>query len=236
MQRVELEQAYIIHTRPYRDTSIIAHCLTRQHGMIGAVVRGQRQKKNAHRSLINPFIPLLVSMQGKGSLLLMTHFEASGLRHFLQGPALYSGLYLNELLLRLLPEGDAHPQVFTAYQDAVQSLAQSAEIEPVLRGFEYRLLQELGVGINWSHCAASGEAIEPEAWYRLDPEAGFIKCVNPPAGLAVLKGADILAVSYHGEDSVVAKRTAKRVNRQLLEHLLGAKPLRSRELFRQVNR
>ncbi|UTF61042.1 DNA repair protein RecO [Gilvimarinus sp. DA14] len=236
MQRVELQPAYIIHARPYRDTSFIVHCFTPQYGIVAAVVRGQRQKKKSQRSLLNPFIPLLISAQGKGGMLLMTHFEARGQPHFLTGASLYSGLYLNELLHRLLPEADPHPEIFTAYQTAIESLVAQEALEPSLRRFEMSLLLALGVGISWREAAWDGGPIQADAYYRLETEQGFVPVVAGEKTAGLFYGEHILQVAGQRFDLATARKTAKLANRQLLQPLLGSKPLRSRELFIQHKR
>lgn len=231
MQRVELQPAYIIHTRPFRDTSFIVHCFTPDHGVLATVVRGQRQKKKSQRALLNPFIPLLMSAQGKGGMLLMTHFEVAGHSHFLTGAALYSGLYLNELLHRLIPEADPHPDVFYAYQQALAALAAGESLEPVLRRFEMALLHDLGVAISWFEAAADAGPIEANTYYRLETEQGFVPVVAGEKTVGLFFGEHILQVAAQSFELASARKTAKLVNRQLLKPLLGSKPLRSREFF-----
>ncbi|WP_020210493.1 DNA repair protein RecO [Gilvimarinus chinensis] len=231
MRRVELQPAYIIHTRPYRDTSFIVHCFTPQYGILATVVRGQRQKKKSQRALLNPFIPLLISAQGKAGMLLMTHFEGAGIPHSLKGICLYSGLYLNELLHRLIPEADPHPEIFSAYQQALSELAETECPEPVLRRFEQSLLQAMGVAISWTEEALDSGPIRSEAYYRLETQQGFVPVMAGEKKTGLFYGEHILQVARQRFDLVSARQTAKRVNRCLLQALLGAKPLRSREFF-----
>lgn len=231
IQRLELQPAYVIHAKPYRDTSFIVRFLTPDAGVVAGIARGQRQKKSSQRALLNPFIPLLISLQGKRDLKLVTHLEASGVRPQLLGPSLFSGLYLNELLVRLLPEADPHPSVYTDYCNALEGLSGGAVVEDVLRHFETRLLAELGYAISWREEAGSDSPIRPDAYYRLDCEAGFV-----PVGLeahdSLYCGEQILAVASDAAPTPQSRRLAKRVNRALLQPLLGSRPLQSRALFK----
>jgi DNA repair protein RecO (recombination protein O) len=144
---------YVLHTRPYRDTSLLVDLFSREHGRIGAIARGVRGPKSRHRGLLQPFTPLLVSWFGKSDLVTLNGIEPNGAPHYLTGDRLLSGLYMNELLVRALHQADPHPALFDAYTEAVEKLAtvMSAQsgiqsIERILRLFEKQLLQEVGYG------------------------------------------------------------------------------------------
>lgn len=231
MQRIELEPAYVIHTRPYRDTSLIATFFSRNYGVVAGVVRGQRKvSKKQNKTPLLPFTPLLLSLQGRTSLKLVSHFEWVKSAVSLQGHALYSGLYLNELLVRLLPEWDAHPDLYDDYQWALNALSDGGDIEVILRQLEARLLNDLGVNISWQWQADSEQPIRPGSYYRLDVQAGFIPAEHTDAQTLIC-GEDILQVAAGNWTDKNARRLAKYVHRQLLQPLLGSKPLQSRQLF-----
>ncbi|WP_049722020.1 DNA repair protein RecO [Gilvimarinus polysaccharolyticus] len=230
MQRVELQPAFIVHARPYRDTSFLVDCFTPDYGRVCVVARGVRRGKNNQRPLINPFIPLLVSFQGKGSLKLLVALESTEYRLNLVGLRLFSGLYLNELLVRVLSEWDSCPDLFRNYTDALRALASDLDVEVVLRRFEKQLLQELGYGIDW-HCDAySGATLEADAWYRLDVQEGFISAA-PGATDNLYSGACLLDIANDQYLLPDTKKTAKQICRLLLRPLLGDQPLKSRQLF-----
>ncbi|MDO3386480.1 DNA repair protein RecO [Gilvimarinus sp. SDUM040013] len=231
MQRIEFEPAFVIHSRPYRDTSLIATFFTENHGIVSGVVRGQRQtsRKKSKTPLI-PFTPLLITLQGKASLKLVSHFEWQQNTIVLQGRTLYSGMYVNELIVRLLPEWDSHPAVFSDYQWSLNALDQGADVEVILRQFESRLLTDLGVNISWQQQANSDKPICENEMYRLDVESGFVRVATGTASEA-FEGKLILQVAAGEWHSDSVKRLAKTVHRQLLHPLLGSKPLQSRQLF-----
>lgn len=241
------QPAYILHSRPYRDSSLILELLTPDYGRIGCVARGARRDKQRRQQSLQPFVPLLVSLLGRGELKTLGPVENAGQALWLKGRAVYAGLYANELLIRLLAAGEAQYQVFAAYQGLLAALAQldggsAGQLEAPLRRFELQLLYELGSCPQLGFCAQSGEAVRAEAVYRLEFEVGPVPVHREiTAGQRVdeFTGAELLALdesvrSGHFPDPLLPP--AKRLTRLLLEPLLGEKPLRSRELFKQVYR
>lgn len=230
--RIELQPAYVLHSRPYRDTSLLIDFFTPEYGRIGAVARGVRQRKARTRSLLNPFTRVLISLQGKTDLKLMTAVEADN--HFvsLQGAQLYSGFYINELLMRVLPETDAHQDLFGAYEASLNALEQGRDLEPVLRCFELTLLSELGYGIDFQHDAESGAAIQPQLEYSFNAHHGFTQTQKFMAvNAAVISGTEILAMAQRDFSQVRTRLIAKQLCRQMLKPLLGVQPLNSRDFF-----
>ncbi|HEY7886229.1 MAG TPA: DNA repair protein RecO [Cellvibrionaceae bacterium] len=230
--RIELQPAYVVHTRAYRDTSMLVDFFTPDYGRITAIARGVRKPKSPKRSLLNPFLPLLISVQGKSSLKLLTHVEACTVRAWrLQGERLFSGLYVNELIVRLLPEWDAYHELNADYNVALETLDCEGSVEPVLRKFESALLQALGYGVDYSIDAETAEAIKPDGYYCLNPQLGF--CVaHVDAGRLLFSGDDILAVAHGDFQREAICKVAKQINRTLLAPLLGGRPLQSRLLFK----
>lgn len=230
MQRIELQPAYVIHARAYRDTSMLVDFFTPDYGRVAAVARGVRVRKSARRAMINPFLPLLVSMQGKSALKLLIHVEASAPGVKLEGDKLFSGLYINELLIRLLPEGDSTPALYSDYSRALITLQHTDAVEPVLRRFETSLLQVVGYGVSFSEDAVTGAPLEVEKSYTLDVNRGFIP-VTDPRDSGIFSGEDLLAIGRDEYSDGQVCRAAKQINRILLKPLLGHKPLQARSLF-----
>lgn len=227
----DLQPAYILHTRPYRDTSMLVDFLTPDFGRITAVARGVRSRKTPKRNLLNPFTRLLISFQGKTDLKLLTHFETEGAHYPLSAKHLFSGFYLNELLVRLLPELDAHPDIYSLYERSLQSLSAQQDLESILRVFELQLLQELGYGIDFESDAKSGELISAQGKYCLDPAQGLYWAHADAPSTNQFAGVYIHAIAQQDFSSPEVKQAAKRITRMLLKPLLGTKPLASRELF-----
>ncbi|MEW5248209.1 DNA repair protein RecO [Microbulbifer discodermiae] len=239
------QPAYILHTRPFRDSSLLLDLLTPEWGRIACVARGARRSKQRRQRALQPFTPLLVSLLGRGELKNLGAVESAGAALRLQGRAVYAGFYANELLVRLLPAGETHYRAFAGYQTLLQSLAQldggsAAPLEAPLRRFELQLLSELGSCPPLNHCTHSGGEVDAAGLYRLENETGLVPVVQSaarrlPAG--VFTGADLLAMDLlmrGGASGCELPASARQLTRLLLTPLLGEKPLRSRELFRQV--
>lgn len=216
--------AYILHTQPYKETSALVD-LFMPEGRVRAVLRSARSKKG---SLARPFVLLDVELKGRSELKTLAQLESGGQFYLLQGERLFCALYLNELLMRVLPLADAQPVVFQHYQLTLQALAQEHALEPLLRTFEWRLLEQLGYGFSLTHDIHQ-MPIDVRYWYALHPDAGFerLNRVLPGAFL----GADLhsLAATQWHEPQVL--QAAKRLMRQALAPHLGQRPLMSREFF-----
>jgi len=229
--RVDLQPAYILHTRPYRDTSLLIDFLTPDFGRVTAVSRGVRKNKTPKRQLLNPFNRLLVCWQGKTDMKLLTSFESDN--HFLTLTAnhLYSGFYLNELLVRLLPEMDGHNGLYFAYEQSLNALQNKDDIEPLLREFEFRLLAELGYGLDFSADARNDCAIEAQGFYECHVQEGFFRAESYVPEQFLLKGEWLLAIAAGDYSDSATRLAAKHLSRRLLKPLLGSRPLNSRQLF-----
>lgn len=216
--------AYVLHSRAYRESSALVDFLTPQ-GRLRAVLRGARGKAG---SLARPFVPLDVEFRGRGELKNVSRLEAAGIPNLLHGEALFSGLYLNELLIRLLPEQDPHPATFDHYAMTVLALAQGRALEPLLRSFEWRLLDELGYGFALD-MDRLGQPIAAAGLYRLQADAGLEAVGQLQPG--VFHGSELLAMAEADWSVPGALAAAKRLMRQALAPHLGGRPLVSRELF-----
>jgi len=226
MQHAASQPAYVLHSRSYKESSSLVDLLT-PLGRTRAVLRGARGKAG---SMVRPFIPLELELRGRGELKTVARLEAAGIPNMLHADALFSGLYLNELLIRLLPAEDAHPALFEHYAATLPLLAASQPLEPLLRAFEWRLLEELGYGFSLVEDLA-GQPVEAQRLYRLVPDAGLEVVTELQPG--VFNGGDLLAMAdtQWGTPGVLA--AAKRLMRQALAPHLGGRPLVSRELFRK---
>ncbi len=237
MTQILLQPAYILHHRPYRNTSALLEVLTRDHGRIGLVAKGIKGKSGgSRRGILQPFIHLLISYSSRQDLGTLIAAEPAGDGTSLSGQILYSAFYLNELLMRLLHRGDAYERLFQDYHDAVNQLKQQPEYEPVLRRFEMRLLQELGYGLQLERDAIGHNPILADRRYYYDPLRGPLpvetaKTTDLPAVsgacLRALAGADFTDPGHWPE--------MKTLMRSVIAHHLNGKPLHSRELFRGMD-
>ncbi len=234
MKRVTLESAYVLHRRPYRETSFLVELFCKEHGRITVVASGARKTKSATQGLLQPFIPLMVSFSGKGELMALSHVEACGSVARLQGDCLFAGFYLNELLTALLQKWDAHSELFCLYQDALEGLHAPELQQAILRTFELRLLEELGYGILPKDSAELAAMFQAEKYYRFIPEQGFV--LSELQGVVanssnIFLGKSLLAMAEENWQDETCLKDAKRLIRFVLTPLLGAKQIYSRQLF-----
>ncbi|MFJ4388252.1 DNA repair protein RecO [Pseudomonas soli] len=220
------QPAYVLHSRAYKETSALVDFFTPQ-GKVRAVLRRARGKGG---SLVRPFVPLEVELRGRGELKNVGRLDAVGIAAWLHGDALFSGLYLNELLMRLLPAEAPHPALFEHYTLTLQALAAGRALEPLLRSFEWRLLDELGYAFSLEH-DVNDSPVVAEGLYRLQVDAGLERVELFQPGL--FKGGELLALAQADWEAPGALLAAKRLMRQALAVHLGPKPLVSRELFRK---
>ena len=232
--RVSLQPSYILHSRPYRDTSALLEVFTAEYGRISLVARGARRRSRggSNGALLQPFIPLLLSFSGRTELKTLTATEAVGKVLRLRGERMFSGLYVNELLVRLLHQHDAHPQLFAAYAGTLQALAGDDVVDTVLRRFEFTLLHELGYSFDLGVDGSSGAVVREELWYHYHSDFGMVARGDATdQSRPAYAGSDLLVMAG-GEFDGQVRLTAKRLLRQALATHLGAAPLRSRDLFR----
>ncbi|GAA5218403.1 DNA repair protein RecO [Corallincola platygyrae] len=227
-----MQLGFVLHRRPYRETSLLVDLFTEHSGYIRAVCRGGQRKSLA--ALMQPFYPLTLSFKGQGELVTLLQTEPRGMPHTLTSERLYAGLYVNELLVRLLPIGVPCPELFSVYQSTLIKLADkaSASLEPMLRQFEFILLTELGVAFDFQH-DAHGVPIESGGRYVWYSEQGFCRNDSDANGIS---GDSLLEIGFGQLNNIANQRVAKQLCRQALSGFLGKKPLKSRELFAQFLR
>lgn len=217
--------AYLIHSRPFSETSLIVELFTESHGRIAAVANGAKRKNNINKSLLQPFRPLLVSWRGEGDLKTLTRIDSPTLAFPLAKQYLYSGIYLNELVMRLLAKEAAQPVIYSAYHATLLALSKSDDIEISLRQFELLLLGELGHGIALL-TDVDGMSIEAHWRYDLLSEQGFIARVD-----GKFLGQSLINIANTNYCDTITRNHAKQLTRQAFSPLLGTKPLHSRRLF-----
>lgn len=233
MTRIQLQPAFVLHQRPYRNTSLLLDVLTRDYGLLGIIAKGARQRANADRALLQPFNNVLISYSGRGELMTLTGLEPQAQLGELKARALFSGLYMNELLLRLLHRNDPHDALFDFYRRSLLELAGNHEkVEPVLRHFERNLLIELGYGLSLEQEAVTGVPLLPDEVYYYDIERGPVALERAPAAARPrVSGRCLLALAAGTFDDPETGREMKILMRHVLAHHLNGRPLKSRELF-----
>src|SRR5690554_3664881 len=227
--------AFILHRWPFQETSMLLELFTRDAGRVRVIAKGARSAKNKWRGALQAFTELDVLYQGRGELATLT--QADSLKSYdLQGHFLYSGFYLNELVQRVLPERYVNTHVFDDYRHTLGLLQQKVALEPVLRKFEWQLLQAMDINIDWLNEAECGDPIHASRFYQLQPERGFLLQPNAEAEqpeALVFSGQNILAMTDFQLDTEQRLRYFKWIMRAVLQPHIGSKPLQSRNLFSQ---
>lgn len=229
-ESVHEEPAFVLHRRPYRETSLLVDLFTLNHGAIPVMARGAGRGSNTWNAELQPFQPLRVGWKGRSALKTLTSAESTARPLQPTGSRLYCGFYLNELLQRLMAASQGAPDLFSAYLEALESLFDGDQaVEPVLRRFEWAVACELGYGFEWRRAADSQRLIEIGLEYGFDPETGFLEYSSGRVG--GLSGEQLLALAEGHLHEPEARRSAKRIMRHLMDHLLQGRPLHSRRLF-----
>ncbi|HTQ72696.1 MAG TPA: DNA repair protein RecO [Burkholderiales bacterium] len=230
--RQESREAFVLHSYPYRETSLLLEVFARGFGRLSMVARAARSPRSALRGVLLGFQPLALSWFGKGEVRTLARAEWIGGAPRLQGEALMCGFYVNELLVRLLPREDPHDALFARYRAALEQLASHWESASALRSFERALLKELGYAMTLDRDSASGSAIDPAKTYRYDPERGPVE-INGAAATAV-SGRTLLDMGRDDYGDPRTQQEAKALMRALLDHRLEYQPLKSRRIFRDL--
>ncbi|MGP4123288.1 MAG: DNA repair protein RecO [Sodalis sp. (in: enterobacteria)] len=225
------QRAFVLHTRPYSETSLRLDFFTEHQGRVHVLAKGARSRRSALKGVLQPFTPLLARWSGRGEIKILRSAEPVSLSLPLTGLMLYSGLYINELLSRLLVHETDYSTLFYDYLECLQWLAGSTgSPEPALRCFELALLTHLGYGVDFLHCASSGEPVQDAMIYRYRKEKGFIASVV--LDRYSFFGRELRALAARQFPDIDMLRGAKRFTRMALTPYLGRKPIKSRELFR----
>ena len=230
--------AWLLHSRPFRDTSLLLDFFTLERGRVSAIARGARSSKSRLRSLLQPFMPLVIDTVGRHELQTLRGCEVrTPPLGQLLGERLFAGFYVNELLVRLLGTHEAEASLFRAYEETLQALAGAQDMEMLLRCFELELLENLGYGVQFDSDANSGEILEEQACYYLQTDGGFVRQQQawlPEAGAQGLyPGNELRRIMLRDFSAASTRRCAKQLLRELLQRHLGDRPLSSRELFRR---
>ncbi|PID51561.1 MAG: DNA repair protein RecO [Pasteurellales bacterium] len=227
------QRGFVLHRREYSETSLLVDFFTEYNGRITLIAKGARRVRSPLKSALQPFTPLLLRWAGKGELKTLTRAEPASLSLPMQTISLYSGFYINEILVKTLENQTAYPELFQHYLTCITKLAsQSQQIEPILRTFEFHLLKTLGYEVSFNCCAATGEPIDPAMTYQFHPQQGFVASLLQ--NNQTYFGKDLLAFHQLDFTEKSTQQAAKRFTRTALKPFLGSAPLKSRELFQQV--
>lgn len=235
MMRVDGEPVYILHQRPYRETSNLVELFSLNHGRIGAVARGARRQIKKGSNPLLPFQSYVASWSGRGELMTITQLEPEAGAFTLQGERLYCALYINELLMRLLHHHDPHENLFRKYGDILRQLATADDIQSPLRLFECVLLAELGYGMVLDHDIQDNSGIEPGVTYDYIIDAGPRRLGSAAASGIVIQGKCLLALA-HGSPEPDMQNELRSLMRAAIDERLDGKPLHSRQMMQRLKK
>ena len=249
-QRHEEDTAFVLHTYPYSETSLIAEVLTRNHGRLGLLAKGAKRPRSVLRGVLLAFQPLLITWFGKGELRTLGRAEWREALPQLTGTGLMCGFYLNELILKLTRRDDPHEALFDFYLETVVQLrngalgnnkkpsesgakSEASQYGPLLRRFELRLLKELGYAVALDHDVESGKSIIPSRRYEYAIERGPV-AAQPDSDRFQLHGQTLLDMAREDYTDPGTLQEAKHLMRHLINHYLGGQPLHTRQFIRDL--
>jgi DNA repair protein RecO (recombination protein O) len=230
----ESQLAYILHTYPYRETSLVVEVFARAQGRTALVARGARRPKSAVRGVLRAFQPLLLTWSGKGELRTLQRAEWLGGLEPLAGHSLICGFYLNELLLKLLPRDDPYEALFDKYQQTIDLLGKGGEQEATLRRFEKALLSEIGYGLILDRDAETGSPIAAQQRYLYVVERGPVLSRGGGEMGVELDGKTLLDMQLDNYAGVSTQQQSKALMRALINHCLSGRILHTRQLLRDL--
>ena len=227
--KVDGQPAFVLHSYPFRETSLIVEAFSRDFGRVAVLARGARRPRSALRGLLLSFQPLELSWAGKGEVQTLMKAEWQGGQPLLTGKALFCGYYLNELLLNLLPREDAHARLFAVYAETLRRFSDAPK-ESDIRCFERALLQELGYGLTLE-TDVQGRPIDPTGYYAYEIEHGPVRLQASGKSMLSVSGKtliDLAAEDFLDQRSLLE---AKQLMRALIAHYTGGKGLETRKIF-----
>jgi DNA repair protein RecO (recombination protein O) len=233
-RRADREPGYVLHTYPYKETSLIVEAFTRRYGRVAVLARGARRPRSAMRGVLLSFQPLRLTWSGSTELGTLIAAEWSGGVPPLAGLGLMCGFYVNELVLRLLPRDDPHEALFDFYTESLNELSAGAEQGPALRRFEKRLLAELGYA-PLLECDVAAKPIDPERQYVYEPERGPCEIESTPHGDLVVSGQTLLDVAHDDYGRQATRDEARSLMRALIGQRLHGQILHTRTVLLALN-
>ena len=232
IDKINLEPAFVLHSRPYQETSLIIDFFTKSYGRLNAIAKGAKRPKSPLRSVLTPACKLVVSMTGKSELKNLSSVEIVDHFNLRDGISLNSIIYINELISKATEKEDPHENIFLEYEILLRNLNDSKgseQLEKSLRNFELNLLQEMGYGIDLTREAESNMKIDSDTRYRFDPDKGFSSINENDSTQISFLGQDVLDFSQGQFEKKTTRDASKIIMRLALDYHLGNKTLNIRK-------
>ncbi len=228
--RIANQPGFALHSYPYKETSLIIDLFSRDHGRVALVAKGAKRPHSKLRGVLQTFQPVQLAWMGKSEVRTLVSAEWVGGLLPLEGAGLLCGFYLNELLVKLLARDDPHPQLFDHYMSALNQLAHDETPAIVLRKFELSLLKETGVAGNLARCVQTGQPVDMQKSYVVDPELGPRASLASDTSPSVI-GKTLLDMEAGDYSDSTTQLQSKFLMRHLLSHHLGGIPLNTRQIL-----
>ena len=231
---VDFSPAFILHQRVFRESSFLLDIFSRDHGRISLVAKGVRKQKRSQAGLLQIYQPLLLSWQGRRDLQTLTAVEPNGPAYLLRAESALCGLYINELMMKLLPVGESESDLYIDYQKALFGLQEALQNEITLRLFEKQLLSHLGYGLVLDQDVETGEPIDDGKDYYYVADEGLY-CWQTGQQRNRISGRSLQHLVTEQDFDEKSLNEIKQLMRMVIHFYLGDKPLQSRELFSQLH-
>jgi len=232
-EEVLLEPAFVLHHRPYRNSSLIVECLTASHGRQALVAQGARRSETRQRSLLQPFRRIRLSWVRRGEMGRLTQVESDQPVPEITGDNLLAGFYVNELLLRLVARGDQNEAVMSCYSSCLERLAETRQIARAVRLFELRVLDALGFGIDLERDFRTGEPIRADHFYVFEHEGG-LTAAGATETMRAYSGTHLISLREQKLEDTESLRVAKQLLGAILQDHLGERPLKTRAVMQEI--
>ena len=232
INKITLEPAFVLHTRPYQETSIIVDFFTKSFGRVNAIAKGAKRPKSPLRSVLTPASKLSITLSGKSDLKTLSSIEITDHFYLNNSVSLNSVIYVNELITKCTEKEDPHKIIFDQYENLLKNLSNETnppDLEKILRNFELNLLQEMGYGIDLKRDSDSNKKINKDCEYLFDPTKGFTLNTANHASTKLFSGEDIINFGAGNLEKKVTRDTAKIIMRKALDFHLGNKTLNIRK-------
>jgi DNA repair protein RecO (recombination protein O) len=228
--KVAGQPAFVLHSYPYKETSLIIDLFTRDFGRVALIAKGAKRPHSQLRGVLQTFQPLSSAWVGKSELRTLTDAEWVGGMLPLEKTALLCGFYLNELLVKLLARDDAHPALFDHYVSTLNHLAHNEPPTIVLRKFERALLKETGVAADLTRCTDTRRTVLADGMYVVDPERGP-RPQRAADAWPCVSGKTLLDMESEDYQDAATQTQSKQLMRFLLAYHLGGAPLNTRQIL-----
>jgi DNA repair protein RecO (recombination protein O) len=229
MTNNDWDECFLLHHRPHGETSLIVDVFTKKNGKMSFIAKGAKKPKSKFFGYLTPFTKLRITYTGRSELKTLTNID----RDFSESTnslskTSYSLLYINELLIRLLPKDAVHEDLFQLYESFLVKIHSGENIELTLRSFELDMLEMLGYGLDFENEIDKNQSIDINKNYSFIPERGFRESKN-----SNFSGKDIINIRMRNL-SEVSKKHLKHITQESIHFCLDGKNLSSREIFRRI--